>query len=518
MTIKCNLDELVFNKKDDNINWWEIPIELNSKIINSINLRNWITLESIEKFKSLVFELTNWSILRKKALFKILKKNLHNITVPWIINKEWNLINTTNYEYKTALFLLKKFWFYKNKNDLQYIERWLDLEKNQLWLWITDWKSLTISDFWNENSDFSFENLWVWLISESRDTHSLAHTVYLYINELLKIDDIDLNQLERFINFVDLSTVFKDDIYMSNDSDNFNLYNNSYRMLFGLAKYMNIDDLYKYFADEWKTWFEILSNNELWKYWLLEISNKRFNSIWDSKNDFENRDEKNSLFYWDLEFILDINSNIENCLEICTSKWKWVIKVANNWDIIVNKPINSWNWSNILVYKRSDKNNYIKKIKWLLSILEWDSAKYFLLRRIGYRWNLYKSLTPDRQIWSDYENKKIEEERKIRRRARMDMKEFHFDHQNLVKEDIYLWSTLYAKIDYLIPWKQTIIDINIENSDEYLFYTTYKSVKNWAQFNIERWESCSDYYKFKIISISDINDRWYKYKVKLKQI
>jgi len=59
-----------------------------------------------------------------------------------------------------------------------------------------------------------------------------------------------LNQLERFINFVDLSTVFKDDIYMSNDSDNFNLYNNSYRMLFGLAKYMNIDDLYKYFADE----------------------------------------------------------------------------------------------------------------------------------------------------------------------------------------------------------------------------------------------------------------------------
>jgi len=60
MTIKCNLDELVFNKKDDNINWWEIPIELNSKIINSINLRNWITLESIEKFKSLVLELTNW--------------------------------------------------------------------------------------------------------------------------------------------------------------------------------------------------------------------------------------------------------------------------------------------------------------------------------------------------------------------------------------------------------------------------------------------------------------------------
>jgi len=32
----------------------------------------------------------------------------------------------------------------------------------------------------------------------------------------------------------------------------------------------------------------------------------------------------------------------------------------------------------------------------------------------------------------------MEENRKIRRRARMDMKEFHFDHQNLIEEDIYL--------------------------------------------------------------------------------
>lgn len=299
--------------------------------------------------------------------------------------------------------------------------------------------------------------------------------------------------------------------------DNFDLYNNSYKTLFWLAKYMKIENIYKYFKSPENTWFEIMSDEILKKNWLYNLSLKVFNIITQSFVDFNNRSEKKSLFTWDVEFILDIDSEILNCLEVCSSLWKWVIKVSDNWDVVVNSPVKFKNWSNIWIFKRSDKD-YLDNIKKLLSVFKWDDAKYFFLRRIWYRWQLYKSLTPDVTIWEEYEKKKRVEEIKMKRKARNDIKEFHYENQALIKEDIYIWKEFYCKVPFLYFGKQTEVNVDVLDSDEYLFYTAYRSVKNGAEYNVDRGYEFNDVHKFKIVSIVDCNDRWFTKKVKLKQI
>lgn len=494
----------------------KIPDWLTGFIDSKIEKRNSVVLNSVDNFQNIVNNLVLNKPSRLEALNKLIKNNLKTISVPWIISKNWKLLNTANLDYKTSLFLLKKFWFYSSENKVKYKHRWVDIVENELKLWYSSWKPLTLIDFWEENEKFSFKNLSVWIISESNATHSLSHNIYLYASILKNIDDKEKEQLERFLNFIDLSTVNKDEIYMSK-FDNFDLYNNSYKTIFWLAKYMKIKDIYKYFKNPKNTWFEIMTDDELKQNWLYSLSVKVFNNITQSFLDFKNRNEKKSLFTWDIEFILDIDSEIYNCLEICSSLWKWVIKVTTNWDVIVNSPVKFNTGSNIWIFERKDKN-YLANIEKLLSIFKWDDAKYFFLRKIWYKWQLYRSLTPDKKIWEDHKNKKDKEIVELKRLARNDIKEYYYKNQILTEEDIFIWKEFYCKVPYLFNGKQTEVNVELTDSDEYLFYISSRTVKNSAQYNIERWAEFNDIHKFKIINIEDCNDRWYTKKVKLKQI
>ncbi|MDD5213118.1 MAG: hypothetical protein PHG82_01715 [Candidatus Gracilibacteria bacterium] len=493
----------------------KLPDGLNNLINDKIIKRDGVVLESVDNFQDIINNLILNNPKRLNALNRVLKSSLSNITVPGIINKDGNLLNTANLDYKTSLFLLKKYGFYDSDNQIKHVYRGQDIKVNELKLGYSNGNPMSLIDFGTKYENFKLKNLGVGVVSESNTTHSLSHMIYLYSSILKDSAKEEKEQTERFLKFIDLSTVNKDELYMSK-FDNFDLYNNSYKTLFGLAKYMKVENIYKYFENSENTGFEIMTDELLKKNGLYTLSLKVFNTITQSFVDFNNRSEKKSLFTGDVEFILDIDSEILNCLEVCSSLGKGVIKVADNGDVIVNSPVKFKNGSNIGIFKRSEKD-YLDNIKKLLSIFKGDDAKYFFLRRIGYRGQLYKSLTPDVTIWEEYEKKKKEEAVKMKRKARNDIKEFHYESQSLTEEDIFIGKEFYCKVPYLFS-DQTLVDVNVLDSDEYLFYTSYRSVKNGAQFNIERDAEFNDVRRFKITSIVDCSDRGFTKKVKLKQI
>ncbi len=490
----------------------EIPETLQNNIEDFL----WKLKENpIEDIKENIIGLLTGNNIKLEILIRLLKINLKELVVPGIIDKNWKLINKANQDYEAAIFLINKYF---RKIDVKYLDyEKLDINKNKITLWWNTEDNISIVDESEENEDFKFKNMWIWLSNINDKKYSISHIVYEVLEMLELIPEKEKQQLKRFINFIDLSIVYKYELYLKNNWEKFNLYNYSDKILFGFAKFLNPEKVFSYFEDSNKNWFEILSNNDLVKLWFLNVSKRRANDLQQSKEDFKNRKNYEILTISWVEFILDLDFNIRNWAEIAANFWKWIIKVSKNGDVIINSPVAFRNGSYVWVYKKNEKDFY-EKIDNLIKISNWNDAKYYLLKKLWYSPEIYKRFMPIDLIEKEQEERKKKEKKKIQKEAKKDEREFLFESQELFPENIKIWTIIYWKV-YKVNWQTQVHVFMLENEDDYYFYTTVKNLKNWQNHNklFEKWVS-NPIKKFKIINISESDSNSYKYKVKLKQI
>lgn len=105
----------------------------------------------------------------------------------------------------------------------------------------------------SEHSDLSPQ------ATQSERPTSSAHMIYFMLDQLGQIKPEHREQLQRFINFVDIVDSLD---YQASGMD----YRNSYRTLFGLYRNLRVEDIYKYFKNPKNTGFELLDDNFLKSY------------------------------------------------------------------------------------------------------------------------------------------------------------------------------------------------------------------------------------------------------------
>lgn len=179
------------------------------------------------------------------------------------------------------------------------------------------------------------------------------------------------------------------------------------KTIYGISQFLPMEFIYDYIS-KWNTWFELLSDDYLnstivdtnkWPTYLKYFSNIKKNQINTSKEQVEDiLDNKLTVKYYNqkIDFLVDIDWNLANWLDIVSSMWKWLIKVNKNWTIMIYNP--SWfsKKMNFLWVWKKDKiafiehnhKNYFDNIEQLVSLLWWKFAKYSLLKKVWYTWEL----------------------------------------------------------------------------------------------------------------------------------
>lgn len=207
----------------------------------------------------------------KNEIFSIIKRAFNkNITI-----HKWSDIDKD-----ASLFLLKITGFFKDKNgekiELQKaIEEVPQWEIGKKWLNIdTGWtiNGIKVNNVIKKTPEGKIKNKSLLqsqvIVSEHSDLSpearkaerptSSAHMVYYMLDQLEQIPSKHKEQLQRFINFVDIVDSLD---YQASGMD----YTNNYRTLFGLYRNLKIENIYQYFEDPRNTGFEILSEEFLTK-------------------------------------------------------------------------------------------------------------------------------------------------------------------------------------------------------------------------------------------------------------
>lgn len=508
----------IINSQIENIDWKSEKkvlayeqVELYRKfILSKLERKNSLNLDFINEIKKWLNEVEIKKWMTKNQISKIFIRIFQDFAVPWIINKDGELIRETNIDAKSSLFLLEKAWFTISKvlykRNAEHYEQWfvnLDMwwEFDGLQIRWYEWKWLK-----------SFlSNSWILINHFERKISSTTRIVFEILNSLELFSANEIEQIKRFVNFIDLIDWAWFEIYSINNEKT-KIYTNSYRTLFWLSKFLKIDQIYKYFKDD-DTWFELLSDEIMskvkvekwnWEYTsLLNISNRKKGLIRTSMKNFKDIIKEWDVFKYrnqDLDFILDQNQNIVNWLEVASYYNKWLIKINSNWDILIFNPKwfskkfeLIWAKQNTKIYViRKKSKTYKSKIENLMNIFDNKKLKIKFLKYINYEWTLLDNLCDDtkkiiakakRASEKLIEKTRRDEEKKIqkkkkKRELRKNRSKKTFEKQNLKLENIKIWMIIKWKMLHITKKQRIFVNIKLNNSDWWKAYTTPTRVKS----------------------------------------
>ena len=371
-------------------------------------------MEDIDEFISK--QLDHWR--NKQDLIKIFQRLFKRYNVPGIVDKKWNILNTINIDNKATFFLLKKYWF--NTYNLRYSwkksrkEERINFTEYTEWLYII-WKETSwLSSFFNNSTI----NLYDKEISNS-------YIIFSILDKLCLIPDSERKIVKNFVGFIYLASRWKLDFMKSKGGEFCNIY---HKTIYWISQFLPLDFIYNYIS-KWNTWFEILSDKYLeskvvdtykWPNYLKYFSEIKKNQVNISKDQVEDIiNNKLTVKYYNqkIEFLVDIDWDLVNWLDIASSMWKWLIKVNKNWTIMIYNPLwfppkMSFLWTdkrNKIVFIEHNHKTYFDKIEKFVSLLWWKSAKYTLLKKVWYTWDL---LSNKKEIDHQVLKKKLKKWRK----------------------------------------------------------------------------------------------------------
>ncbi len=453
-------------------------------------------------------ELQKW--MTKNDISNIFKRLFTKFSVPWIINKSGELTRQTSLDAKACLFLLEKAWFnldkiHYKKHINHYEEAFVNLD---MW-WEFDWLQIKWYE-WKWLKSF-FSNSSIIANHFERKISSTTRIVFELLNLLDLFKNEELEQIKRFVQFIDLLDWAWFEIYWIN-TDKTKIYPNSYRTLFWLAKFLDINLIYSYFKDD-ETWFELLSNEimgnvPIKKYngnigKLLDISNDKKWLIRKSILDIEKTISEWDIFKYrnqNLDFVLDVNQNISNWLEVATFYNKWLIKIQSNWGIFIYNPkgfskkfewIWAKEWTKICVIKRG-ADAYQKKLENLMNMLDNKKLKIKFLKYINYEWKVLDNLCDEskkiiaktkRDTEKAILKLRRDEEKKVtkklkKREWRKNRSKKNFEKQKLSLDNIKVWMIIKWKILHINKKQRIFVNIKLDDSDWWKAYTTPTRVKS----------------------------------------
>lgn len=548
-----NINIFKNNENSDEIlaNDFYNPIENNSKNINylvniilsRLNKSNAENIDFVSDIRDWLEEKKiNWR--NEEDIINVFKRIFTKVSVPWLLDKNWRVRHKTNLDSKASIFLLKKAGFnieqiFYQKNHSKTRNWFINLD-----LWNYNW--LNIEWFEPEWLKSFFSDSAINLNHRDRKISSTTHMVFMILDELGLFNNWEKEQIKRFISFIDL----KDNsfnVYWIN-SDYNKPYMDSYRTLFWLSDMISIDSIFDYFNDE-KNGLEVLNLDELKKIdfkdlnnknisWLI-LSERRRKFIWTSVQTFLDKLESNSVLKYNnqkLDFVIDLSWDIVNPLEVSSFNWKWLIKIHNNWDIMIFNPKwFSWKfseiwfnkWHQISFIKIWDPNYYLKLEK-LLELLSWDKTnKINILNYVSYEWDLLKSLKP--KVSKEYLKKKKEADKILKKKKKL-RENRTVRHINTFKKQNFFIEDLKEKM--VVNWKifdisnkaRIYVDIKLDPSIQKYWevyvtptrlkektYSMNKIITNKMEKNKEDRENII--YSFKIINIDTDSNR-----ISLRQI
>ncbi len=486
---------------NDNLKLENLEIKENS-LVSQTSLMIYNILLASKSNKNLEFikdiewffskQLDNWR--NNEELIKIFQRLFHKYNVPGIVDKKWNILNITDIDNKATLFLLKKYWFktynirYSWKTSRK--EERINFTNNKEWLHIV-WKETSwLSSFFNNATI----NLYDKEISNS-------YIIFSILDKLWAIPEDEKQIVKNFISFIYLVSKWKLD-FMKSKWDEF--YNEYDKTIYWISQFLSLEFIYDYIS-KWNTWFEILSDDYLsstvvnthkWPTYLKYFSNIKRNQINKSKDQVEDIiSNKLTVKYYNqkLEFLVDIDWNLVNWLDVASSIWKWFIKVNKNWTIMIYNPswfspkMNFlWVWKkNKIAFIEHNHKNYFEKIEKFVSLLWWKFAKYALLKKIWYTWEL---LNNKKDSWSnsfEKEFKKIEKKRLRLRQKRIKNKEKTYNKQNFLLEDLQVWQKVYWKLLWISSKWRIFVNIWLQHVHDFEVYVTPTRLK-WKEYYVNK--------------------------------
>ena len=469
----------------------------------------------------------------KEDLLHFFQHTFTDFSVPWIIWKNGNLISTTDLDNKASFFLLRKFWFKVNvfydKSNKNIKPSYVNISKwTQEWL-IVRWEETT----WLK-SFFPWSTIWI-----NDKSISSVYIIYNLIRKFVDISEDEEKLLKRFVNFIHLQWKWKFDFLKTSWLD----IKNYHKSFYAISKFLPIDYIYNYIAS-WKSWFEILDynfleNEKVSGYKQIPTSLKYFSNLIESQNDeaFSMIEylEKNKLIlkYYNqkIDFILDLEWNIPNSLEVCAMLWKWLIRYnkSSNTILIYNpswfppKMEFLWVWKEDRITIIRNKKKFHNKIEKFIRLMSWNVWKKALLKTIWFEWELYKQIKiPKSKEQKEFENsKKIKERKRIRRKKN---KLKSFEKQNFTIDDLKVWQKLYWKILSVNNKWRIFVDIWFHCNSKYEVFVTPTRL-NWKEYYMRKIVNNKEAKSFKekediilYFKIIDIDRTWSSLKIRLRQI
>ena len=427
-------------------------------------------------------ESINWR--NKEDIIKIFRRIFTSFAMPWIISKQWNVVRKATLDFQSILFLINKYFlkweksriFFQKNSNKRYM--WY----TNFWLWIWEWMGIEwYEDEWLKSF---FSNSTVTFNQWKSKWYSVSYMIYKLINEFWLIEEWEKDQVKRFIDFINLSTTKKYEVYWKNEW----LYEQSNTTVFWLAPLLHSEKLFNYFKDD-KSWFEKLSSKEINELELYTAHSKRTFNVEKSLSTYEEYSNRNNTVRYNnqkLDFIVDMWWQIVNSLELAASKNKWLIKVHPTGDIMLFNPKwFSWkmdflhSWNNKVVFIKTTDMNYYNKMEQLVSLLTWYTAKYNLLKFIWYEWDLLDTYKPKVSAEIRKRRKEAEKIIKAKTKKREKRKTNHINNylnQSLIFEELKKWQI----INWKILWKRKNgrmpVNIKLDNYDIDV-YTTSKRLK-----------------------------------------
>ena len=459
-------------------------------LLSSKSSKNLEFMKDIEGFISK--QLDNWR--SNEDLIKIFQRLFKKYNVPGIVDKKWNILPVSDIDNKATLFLLKKYWFktynvrYSWKRSRK--EERINFTNGREWLHII-WKETNgLSSFFNNST-----------ISISDKEISNSYIIFSILDKLWAIPEDEKQILKNFVSFIYLAFKWRVDFMKSKWTE---FYDKYAKTIYGISQFLPMEFIYDYIS-KWNTWFELLSDDYLnstivdthkWPTYLQYFSNIKKNQINTSKEQVEDiLDNKLTVKYYNqkIEFLVDIDWNLVNWLDIVSSMWKWLIKVNKNWTIMIYNP--SWfsKKMNFLWVWQKDKiafiehnhKNYFDKIEQLVSLLWWKFAKYSLLKKVWYTWELLDDKKNNTSTSFEKEFKNMEKKRVKLRQKRIKNKEKTYNKQNFLLEDLQVWQKVYWKLLQITKKWKIFVDIWLQHIHDFEVYVTPTRLK-WKEYYLNK--------------------------------
>ena len=511
----------------------------NPKVAKDIfYLLNWITLAKNRKnnqylfdFKNRLLEQMKWK--RSKEQVWVALKHVYNKFTVHGQKNNTGLLQRADIDAAASILLLEIAWFTKDwYKDITYV----DNEKSWPWVNLDTWIAWWIKIEWYEKSNTTVKN------GEIRREKSLFGTkllldehgggpcsttrmVYQILKDFNKIPENKKQQIERFVEFVDIV----DDLWYQ-VSGIVSTYLE--RTIFGLYKSLPTWFVFNYFKDANKTWFEYLDDKylndnkvsifDLWskqkeEKTLEEISNEKKKRMEKSNREFlKAESEWYFLMLWDTRFIVDLWWKITDWPEIASISNKWIIRLFPwTWDLYIYSPsklvdkiwwfdINNEHFIIDKIWSGKDINKLLNEFKYLKE-REFEESK-----DPWSKWNLKKEILDYRQ---NIENEKarVEKEKEDQKQQKLANKEiwlkgFISDLPALSIDDLEIGKS-YDGVVNNTQWNIVFVTFDKENKVRWVLHKNdvdgidlFKSIVTWDKLSVK---------------IKEIEKNWENIKIKL---